>query len=178
MNRIHSDVRNVTTPWGMAQRKTEYADGITFYSTSSHGGFKVSAKRFAEMPERIRAVGTFAGDPGWFEEDCDWALVAVAFPQYFSGYEHFQAVKTLENYQPKALAQEDKDCAAAWLEANRNLWTTGTQGTTDKFGWFVNAYSLVDPAQQTSREFPGVPIIPATFTKDEFIGNDWPIYRR
>lgn len=35
------------TPWGVAEHTETYGDGITFCSTSSHGGFKLSAARMA-----------------------------------------------------------------------------------------------------------------------------------
>lgn len=164
----------IHTPWGNADSQIHYADGIDFFSTPSHGGFRLSAKRLKEMPERIRVIPTFCRLPMWYEEDCDWALVAVAFPQYFDGYEHFQAVKTLESYHPEALAQEDKDRAARWLDQNRNLFAKGSEGST-KDGWFVNAYSLVNPDEKIGRGFRGMPVIPATFTREEFLHNDWAI---
>jgi len=69
------------TPWGDAQSETDVADGITFYSTAGHGGYHVAMHRLEEMGPLARAP--FAG-AGWFEEDCDWARVALAFPDEFS----------------------------------------------------------------------------------------------
>ena len=70
------------TPWGTAQTEEQIADGITMYTTASHGGIKISPARRREMPEKVRNEPTFAGG-NWYEEDCDVALVVYSFPQYF-----------------------------------------------------------------------------------------------
>ena len=73
---------HTVTPWGIADAATHVAEGITFYSTPSHGGYHLSPERRAAMPPAIRDKETFARG-NWYEEDCDWALVALAFPAYF-----------------------------------------------------------------------------------------------
>ena len=75
MDKIHS------TPWGAPQDQEVIADGIILVTTASHGGIWLSPARVQQMPLAYRK--TFAGGP-WFEEDCDWAMVAVTFPNYFS----------------------------------------------------------------------------------------------
>lgn len=62
------------TPWGTADSVHRYSDGIAFVSTSSHGGFKVPAKLNRRIPPPLRK-----GD-GWYEEDCEWAIVALFHP--------------------------------------------------------------------------------------------------
>lgn len=75
--------RNDPTPWGAADIVTRVADGIWFCSTPSHGGYKLSAERLAQLRQKFPGLKkTFAGFP-WFEEDCDWAYVALAFPEHF-----------------------------------------------------------------------------------------------
>jgi hypothetical protein len=37
------------------------------------------------MPFGLGSVPTFAG-PGWYEEDCDWAIVCLAYPALFSDW--------------------------------------------------------------------------------------------
>lgn len=78
--------RGSHTPWGQAQTINVIAPGITHVTTASHGGIHLSPERMAQMPAEYQ--DTWAGGP-WFEEDCDWAKVAVTFP------EHFEA-KTVE----------------------------------------------------------------------------------
>lgn len=79
--------RGFCTPWGMAQHATEYAPGIVFYSTASHGGFKLSKSRLAELHAKLGPVKLFRDFTQWFEEDCDWSHVALAFPDLFTADE-------------------------------------------------------------------------------------------
>ncbi len=70
-----------STPWGTADHVEIFDNGIVFASTPSHGGFYVPSHLNAQIPARHRAA-TFAGrgKEGWYEEDCDWCLVAINFP--------------------------------------------------------------------------------------------------
>ncbi|HZZ77117.1 MAG TPA: hypothetical protein VFE62_01280, partial [Gemmataceae bacterium] len=72
----------VETPWGMSDRVHQVAQGITFYETPSHGGFKLSPERMEAMPEHLREC-SFTGNE-FFEEDCSWSAVVLAFPDCFS----------------------------------------------------------------------------------------------
>ena len=85
----------MTTPWGQSQHQKKYADGIVMYSTASHGGFHLSEKRIAEMPEPYRNVGW-----PWYEEDCDWCKVVLSFPQYFSVEDREAAKRTAIRWYP------------------------------------------------------------------------------
>lgn len=86
------------SPWGVIDWAREIAPGIVSVSTASHGGFYVSRERLATMPEALARVPTYversagvkivtvAGDGfggRWYEEDCDAALVALAWPEAF-----------------------------------------------------------------------------------------------
>ena len=74
------------TPWGVAQDRERIAEGITFYSTPSHGGFHLSRERNAKVPERYRAYAAMWshgwGDT-WYEEDCAALAVILTYPDYF-----------------------------------------------------------------------------------------------
>lgn len=98
----------VQTPWGEAQDSKEYAPGIVFHSTASHGGFHLSAERIAEMPKALQEFVPFGGPqkgPGrWFEEDCDWSVVALSFPQFFREKDIEAAHRTLKGYRPEVWA--------------------------------------------------------------------------
>lgn len=65
------------TPWGSAQSIDKIADGIVQVSTASHGGIGLDETRNAQMPDALRVDG------GWYEEDVQWALVVLAFPDLF-----------------------------------------------------------------------------------------------
>lgn len=89
-------ILRVSTPWGMSQSATIYADGIVFHSTAGHGGFKLDRARNAAMPSALRLSG------GWYEEDAEWALVATGFPNLFTYREQANADRTLRDWFPDA----------------------------------------------------------------------------
>lgn len=82
----------MNTPWGKSDHEKVYARGIVFYGTPRHGGFHVSKKLNEKIPDYLR------NNSGWYEEDCEWAKVAVIFPDFFSAEETLNALKTLQNY--------------------------------------------------------------------------------
>lgn len=82
------------TPWGKADNKEFITRGINFYSTASHGGYKVSDKLNLKIHEAFRNTN------GWYEEDCEWAKVVVSFSLYFDKDLLVSAHKTLRNYFP------------------------------------------------------------------------------
>jgi hypothetical protein len=98
----------MNTPWGVSQgRPHTIADGIDFYHTARHGGFHLSPERLAEMPDELRAARTDDGpECPWFEEDCDYALVVLAFPEYFTPEECDTAVRS----------------ARVWSDASRDMY--------------------------------------------------------
>ena len=78
-------MRLTTSPWGEPDHQEDIADGIVFVSTPSHGGFFLDAKRNAKGPAAWRAASTGGqGKRGWYEEDCDWSMVVLAFPELFT----------------------------------------------------------------------------------------------
>ena len=85
------------TPWGAPQHLRELAEGIVFYGTARHGGLHLSRTRRNAMPAELRALETFTGGP-WYEEDCDWAIVALAFPDAFEPADVSSAMKTVAHY--------------------------------------------------------------------------------
>jgi hypothetical protein len=82
------------TPWGVTQHIRVYAEGVEFHSTAGHGGFKLDRKRNAQVPEPYRSKG------GWYEEDSDWAKVALTFPDLFTPRENVKALETATNWFP------------------------------------------------------------------------------
>ncbi|WP_429925650.1 DUF7007 domain-containing protein (plasmid) [Agrobacterium vitis] len=85
-----------STPWGMAQVSQQFADGIILHSTASHGGFHLDKKANAVVHPLYRNTTQF------YEEDCEWAKVAHAFPDLFTTYERRVADRTLRDYFPDA----------------------------------------------------------------------------
>ena len=84
------------TPWGRAQHKEQFGPGIALYSTASHGGFKVCKKQNAMIPDYMRI------ENGWYEEDCDWAIVVTIFPERFEEKDRILAKDCLKRWQLEA----------------------------------------------------------------------------
>lgn len=87
------------TPWGKAQTVELIAEGITKVTTAGHGGIKLDRKHNAKVPEYMRAEG------GWYEEDCDWSIVATVFPEHFTEKAREHAEASLRNWCPEMWEQ-------------------------------------------------------------------------
>lgn len=79
-----------------AQTSRRFAEGVILHSTSSQGGFHLDDAANAAVPAPYR------NSNGVYEEDCEWAKVAHAFPALFTAYERQCADRTLRDYQPDA----------------------------------------------------------------------------
>lgn len=85
------------TPWGKPDEVLEYEPGMYWLSTPSHGGFYLAQEHNAQIPEEWRQASFCGqGERGWYEEDCDWAFVALTFPQHFSAAQVRAAQQTLD----------------------------------------------------------------------------------
>ncbi len=88
--------RGALTPWGPADCRTMITDGLDFYSTPSHGGYRVSGAMLKRIPAAARAATwRKLGEQGWYEEDEDWAIVAFCIPEAFTREEWAAACRTL-----------------------------------------------------------------------------------
>ncbi len=85
-----------STPWGAAQTSQRYGYGVTRYTTAGHGGFRVSPTVNAKVPDHLRI------EDGWYEEDCEWARVPLAFPELFTNDDLEAAKRTLRTWAPDA----------------------------------------------------------------------------
>ena len=92
-------IANKRTPWGYSDDAEEIAPGIHFYGTPSHGGYWLSAERYREMPNHLKACSVTKNQ--WFEEDCSWCAVVLAFPQYFDERKRQVAKQVYETYYAK-----------------------------------------------------------------------------
>lgn len=95
-----------STPWGQADQIEQIGDGIYFASTPSHGGYFVPSNLLPAIPEQRQQRALYwSGSRNWFEEDCEWASVALAFPALFD-QRALQAaaamIPTLDRDAPKA----------------------------------------------------------------------------
>ena len=89
----------MNSPWGAIQTCRTIAPGIISVTTASHGGLHVAPDLLAKMPEAMRSTPYSRG--GWFEEDCDWALVAVSFPEAFGETLVQAAKRTIASVYPE-----------------------------------------------------------------------------
>jgi hypothetical protein len=89
-------VKNRETPWGMSENAEQIVEGITWYDTPSHGGFYVEEHLNKFIKKYYPSFTPFAGE-GWYEEDCDCALVIKCFPQYFSPAQYSAAKNAIDS---------------------------------------------------------------------------------
>ncbi|MFA7416577.1 MAG: hypothetical protein WC048_19085 [Rhizobium sp.] len=85
-----------STPWGSSQLATIYAEGVVSHTTAGHGGFHLTAERNALIHPMLRK------DLPWYEEDAEWAIVALTFPELFTAYERKCADETIRGSWPDA----------------------------------------------------------------------------
>jgi hypothetical protein len=112
MNR-KTEIVKTATPWGKSQHVTRFATGVNFYSTAGHGGFKLSTLVNNLIPNYFKDASLFnkLGWRGWYEEDCDAAIVIVilaSWPGYgpvFTEQEIRLAHKNLKAYLPAEYAR-------------------------------------------------------------------------
>lgn len=93
LSRVQTQV-SASTPWGGSQLATIYAEGVIKHTTAGHGGFYLSSDRNGQVDEIMRTDG------GWYEEDAEWAIVAITFPVLFTAYERRCAEETVRNTWP------------------------------------------------------------------------------
>jgi hypothetical protein len=65
------------SPWGVVDFAREVAPGIILVNTPGHGGYKLDRLANSKVDAHWRRRG------GWYEEDCDWAIVAITFASKF-----------------------------------------------------------------------------------------------
>lgn len=148
------ELSRIHTPWGEAQSGTEYIPGIQSLDTAGHGGFWIASTRLAQMPEAIANTKTFAGQC-WYEEDCDWALVAIAFPSLFNDLQlqaAIEIVKRTEYHKPAAdwlastEAQPLHDRIALFMKECGHLFRINGYGS-DEDGTWRATFTRIDGKQ-------------------------------
>lgn len=117
-----------SSPWGAVQGATELGAGVWSVHTAGHGGIKLSPARNAKVHEALRAAG------GWYEEDCDWAVVAYTFPDLFKPEHVVMALESLRHWQPHGYmaasgevltpATSRRLAEEAFTAANAQNWVT------------------------------------------------------
>lgn len=82
------------TPWGASQQTHQWAVGIVQVFTASHGGFHLDQVHNDAVHQAWRSPD------GWYEEDCEWAIVALTFPDVFDPDTVESAQQTAKNWYP------------------------------------------------------------------------------
>lgn len=128
------------TPWGESQDVTSTGRGILRVDTARHGGYFLDHDRQKRVRLMFPKFQPFAGWP-WFEEDQDWAVVALAFPESFTPAQLRGAVRTvaLSVRMETEHATDDRIVGgrgargwrdvAAWLESPASAYARETVAT-------------------------------------------------
>jgi hypothetical protein len=184
----------INTPWDASQTcdRTENEDA-TFYSTASHGGYRVSG----ELAARVRhawpgksfepatlLVGEsvlFDRRPLWLEEDCEWSLLALVAPELFDERSVAHAVNSFRTYYAPdrdtrygqtaggEIPSAALEIAARWCAKSAELWEIGALGSAPaglpRSSWWVSFYRVHDRARRSGiwPEYPKGP----TFTNEQ-----------
>jgi hypothetical protein len=86
------------TPWGQADHCENLGRGVMSVSTPSHGGLFVPGSMVGNVSVAGRAdAKRWSGSEQWYEEDCCWAHVAVAFPDLFTADQVASAASMLKS---------------------------------------------------------------------------------
>lgn len=67
----------LASPWGTIQETHSIAPGIEEIKTESHGGYVLGEQAQSDMPKHLTLNSKY------YEEDCEGALVELAFPEFF-----------------------------------------------------------------------------------------------
>lgn len=94
--KMQTQTKKLQTPWGVAQWIEEKALGIMQVSTAGHGGYKLDRQRNAQVHQAWRRKG------GWYEEDCEWAIVVFTFRALYTEDQVNLAIDALKNWFPDA----------------------------------------------------------------------------
>lgn len=115
LGNVKRTVGLMTSMWGKVQSCREYARGVKFVSTPSHGGYIVSRK-FAEATLSSAAVakGTVYGNYVCYEEDCLAAIVDLElFDLIKPKSTKEELIKDINNFYPDYLAARGLTVAAS-----------------------------------------------------------------
>jgi len=149
--RIHCN-----TPWGPSQGATIYAEGVVSHTTAGHGGFKLSDARNQAVHPLLRS------DSGFYEEDAEWAIVALTFPDLFTTFERNRADQTIRNSWPDAWEavhgrvlsageSMEKD-RRAFEKQHAGSWIVISAILSDQHPGMTEVIATVDGSRQSSCE--------------------------
>ena len=99
-----------SSPWGKPDFVKDIGAGILRIDTPSHGGYFIPPQLNALVPAAWRMASfNQQGRRGWYEEDCDWALVALTFPTTFPAHAAEHARRTFDAIHAPKIAGTSVD---------------------------------------------------------------------
>ena len=108
------------TPWGPSQsiRVLGQVNGedILEVTTAGHGGIFVPPAVLHLIPtHRRKRAAQWSGNDCWYEEDCEWASVALAMPRLFTTRQ-VELARRIEAGRPRASEHDfdPTDCGGAY----------------------------------------------------------------
>lgn len=117
------------TPWGRADLIEPLGSGIFKVGTPEHGGIFVPDDLIARLPDALCRQNGYSGFGNWFEEDLEWALPVIAFPELFSARLCYYAVLSIRAYND-AKPGEYLFSAARWLREDPAAWAVKSKAET------------------------------------------------
>lgn len=82
------------TPWGNSQTVKTLGDGVVEVDTAAHGGVHLTPARNAQVHTAWRDKN------GWYEEDVEWAIVALTFPNLYEPVYVIMAHRVAKDWMP------------------------------------------------------------------------------
>ncbi|HEJ2342374.1 TPA: hypothetical protein ACKQHR_001581 [Pseudomonas aeruginosa] len=119
-------LKQLSTPWGLAEQVDDVAPGIQRVSTASHGGYRLSAAR----QRQLQQIAGFTSE--WFEEDDEASIVEAAFPDAFDSE---TASRRLYSTYPELMQQICGATPAAYVQERVERLQEAFQRSPDS--WFI-----------------------------------------
>jgi len=91
------------SPWGEVQNTTPVTEGIEQVTTAGHGGIRVFGQTSTKLSVAAKDQAICEDGSYWFEEDCNWAIVANEFPESFSERDQELAQSSLKRWNQSYL---------------------------------------------------------------------------
>lgn len=119
-------MKQLSTPWGLAERVFDVAEGIQKVSTADHGGYRLSPAR----QRKLKQIAGFSSE--WFEEDDEAAIVEAAFPDAFDAE---KASRRLYSTYPELMQQICGSTPAAYVQERAERLQEAFQRSPES--WFI-----------------------------------------
>ena len=120
-----------SSPWGQVQASTEITPNIVHVETASHGGLHCIGAAQQRIETLFPDFKPYAGR-GWYEEDCDWAIVALAHRAYFDDRRVYHAIQTVDWSVKNERSQHNWSSIGAWLNGG-SLDAQSAQATAARY---------------------------------------------